>query len=120
MAPGPAPLPAATVPLGNGVGRVVTDQELLLTFDPASATWRRLPGKAVLSAGQRVLSLPAFRPVVGLSNGITVQAAGPSLFDLQEVDAQGLPELFVEYGRLAMFGSGIVGLAGLLRRKLNA
>jgi hypothetical protein len=110
-APGPgAPTEpaAADVPREPpaGFGRFTSKREVLLRFDPGSGDWVRLPATSPLNKGDRLLSLPSFRPTITLSSNITIQADGPALFELVGWTDEGVPILAVEFGRLLMLTVG--------------
>jgi hypothetical protein len=90
-------------------GRYTSKRDILLKFDADAETWHRLPAMSTLSQGDRLLSLPLFRPMVSLSTGITIQAEGPSLVELVGWTEEGMPIIAVAYGRLVM---ATVGKAG--------
>jgi hypothetical protein len=107
--PGTPPDAARRLP-AEGFGRyILSAADILLSFDPASGDWMRLPAQAPLNKGQRLLSLPLFQPAISLSAGITIQADAPADFELVGWDDAGLPILAVQYGRMLM---STVGKAG--------
>ncbi len=91
----------------EGVGRYLSG-DVLLRFDPASASWRRLPAKASLLASDRLLSLPTFRPSVTLVTGLSIQPIGAADFELTGVE-QGVPGIALDYGRMAVVTIGRAG-----------
>ena len=107
--PGTPPDATRRLP-AEGFGRyILSAADILLSFDPASGDWMRLPAQAPLNKGQRLLSLPLFQPAISLSAGITIQADAPADFELVGWDDAGLPILAVQYGRMLM---STVGKAG--------
>jgi hypothetical protein len=94
---------------GEGFGRYTSKREVLLRFNAAANEWTRLPSMAPLSKGDRLLSLPLFRPTIALSSGITIQADGAALFELVGWTDQGVPVIAVEYGRMLMLAVGKAG-----------
>jgi hypothetical protein len=95
--------------VADDLGRYVSDQDVLLRFDRDSSGWQRLRSKAGLRAGDRLVSLPSFKPIVALTTGINLQPAGPSLLELEPADARGIPGIDIEYGRLHMLTVGKAG-----------
>jgi hypothetical protein len=93
---------------GEGIGRYLSG-DVLLRFDQPSSSWRRLPAKAILLGSDRLLSLPSFRPSITLVNGLSVQPIGATDFDLIGLDAQGVPGIAVDYGRLVLVTIGKAG-----------
>jgi hypothetical protein len=113
----PAELPDAALPADParadvpreppaGFGRYTSKREVLLRLDPDSGDWVRLPATSPLNKGDRLLSLPSFRPTITLSSNITIQADGPALFELLGWTDEGVPILAVEFGRLLMLTVG--------------
>jgi hypothetical protein len=94
---------------GAEVGRYLTDTEVAATFDRGHGAWQRLSPRAVLAAGDQVVSLPSYRPAFGLVNGVTIETAGPSLMTFEGLDGQGIPLVNVEFGRLRMLTVGKAG-----------
>jgi hypothetical protein len=109
----PAKAPAESVV--ETFGRYTSKRDLLLKFDVETGNWNRLPSMATLSKGDRLLSLPLFRPVITTSSSITIQAEGPSQLELAGFTEEGTPILTVEYGRLLMATVGKPGNSLLLQ-----
>lgn len=101
--PEPAPAPAELL------GRLLSDREVLLRFDPKEAAWMRVPAQGSISSGHELLALPTFRPIIGLSAGTTVQLVGGTQVDLLPSGAEGLPGLQIVFGRTLL---STVGKAG--------
>jgi hypothetical protein len=95
-------------------GRYTSKRDVLLKFDVETSNWNRLASMATLSKGDRLLSLPLFRPVITTSTSITIQAEGPSQLELTGFTDEGTPILTVEYGRLLMATVGKPGNSLLL------
>ena len=98
LAEPPAPAEAVV----ETFGRYTSKRDMLLKFDVETSNWNRLASMATLSKGDRLLSLPLFRPVITTSTSITIQAEGPSQLELTGFTEEGTPILTVEYGRLLM------------------
>ncbi len=92
-------------------GRYTSKREVLLKFDRDSGDWKRLPANSPLAKGDRLLSLPLFRPSIVLGTNITVQPDGPALLELVGWTEAGVPILSIEYGRLLMMTVGKAGNA---------
>jgi len=116
--PPPDPVPAGSgddarvepaeraVGASDSIGRYTSDHDVLLLYDKTSNSWRRLPAKAMLAAGDRLMVLPGFRPTVTLTSGIAIQPVGPTLLELAGIDAQNVPVIAVDYGRLILITVG--------------
>ncbi len=85
----------------EGFGRYAsTTREVVLKMDPATGTWVRLPAMSPLNKGDRLLSLPLFRPMITLSSNFTLQADGAAEFELVGWTEESVPILAIQYGRL--------------------
>ncbi|MCI0361685.1 MAG: hypothetical protein L0211_24640, partial [Planctomycetaceae bacterium] len=71
--------------------------------------WQRMPPRAVLSAGERLVALPAFRPQIAVASGVQVTFAGESSVRLGEPNGNGASRMTVEDGRLLMVTVGAPG-----------
>jgi hypothetical protein len=91
---------------GEAFGRYISKHEVLLKFNRETKNWSRLPPMSPLAKGDRLLSLPLFRPAVTLSSSITISADGAALFELTGWTEEGAPIVKVEYGRLLMLTVG--------------
>jgi hypothetical protein len=94
---------------GAEIGRYLSEREVAVHFDRDAGTWRRLAPKTVIAAGDRVLTLPAFRPEFALTGDTNIQAAGPTLLTFEGLDENRIPVVTIEYGRLSMFTVGRAG-----------
>jgi hypothetical protein len=101
--PVPTPLTAGNA---DGVGRLVSDEDILLRLDAPTGSWRRLPSRAPLARGDKLLVLPTFRPTIILSSGVTVQLVPETMVELEGADADGVLGLVVPYGRVVLMNSG--------------
>ncbi len=77
-APADEPTVADAAPSNGAFGRFTTKRgEVLLKFDTENGDWRRLPPMAPLAQGDRLLSLPLFRPSISLNTGVSIQPDAP-------------------------------------------
>ena len=90
-------------------GRYTSKHEVLLRFDADTGDWKRLPAMAPLAKGDRLLSLPSFRPTITLGSNITVQPDGAALMELVGWTEQGVPIVDFVYGRFLMMTVGRAG-----------
>jgi hypothetical protein len=110
-----APAAAADAPAargdaeGDAFGRYMSKQEVLLRFDEPTGDWRRLGSMAALAKGDRLLSLPSFRPTIMLSTNISIQPEGGTMFELKDWTDDGVPIIGIEYGRFLMMTVGKAG-----------
>jgi hypothetical protein len=94
----PAPVPDAGTYLGG--------KTVLLRQDEKTGDWYRVEPRAAVVPGERVLSLPEFRPTIALVSGIQVYLAGGTQVIIDGVDAAAgadtAPSLDVVYGRVVL------------------
>jgi hypothetical protein len=90
-------------------GRYTSKHEVLLRFDADTGDWKRLPAMSPLVKGDRLLSLPSFRPTITLGSNITVQPDGAALIELVGWTDQGVPIVDFVYGRFLMMTVGRAG-----------
>lgn len=105
-----APLPieqvAKFVPPPNAPPTVAPLAALLLRFDPESGTWQRVRPQATLTSQDRLLSLPNYRPPILMVGDVMVEMVDGTRVDLQPVDAQGVPGLAIDFGRVILRNQG--------------
>ncbi len=99
-------VPPAEEPIGEALGRYLYKQDVLLRYDRRSDLWRRLPAMASLSAGDKLMALPVFRPTISLSTGVTIQPVDASVFEILGMDETGVPTIAVDHGRILLFTAG--------------
>jgi hypothetical protein len=85
--------------------------EVLLRLDPDSGDWKRLPPMSPLAKGDKLLSLPVFRPSIALSTSVSIQPDGPAELALIGWTPDGVPIIAIDYGRLLMMTVGKAGNA---------
>jgi len=116
--PMPKPLPAAPEapkppepmpdPVAIDVGRFISDEQVL-AHQGKDGTWLRVPARAVLSAGERLVALPACRPQIALASGVQVTFSGESSVQLGELNEKGASRMAVDFGRLLIVTVGAAG-----------
>ncbi len=121
---GPAsPPPPATEPMrlsDGSIGLVPANQEPCVLFVAGSANeqWRKESFPLKLRAGQYLLSMAPFRVVLELENVGFLEMIGDSKVCLLPPDVNGVPGIYVDYGRLILrphFRSGEAGRFKSLR-----
>ncbi len=106
---GKPPVPAGPPELGTYLG----GKTVLLRQDAQTGAWFRVEPRAAITAGERVLSLPEFRPKVALASGLHLDLSGGTqvLVDQeqdQKVDresaaaAVATPTVELVYGRMML------------------
>ena len=113
----PSDFPAAAAPGSERLGRLISDQEVLLRLDSGNGEWQRAAAGVAFRTGDKLLALPTFRPTITLSAGVTLQLLPETLLDLQGNDAQGNPVVRIDYGRVKMMTAGKPDVR--LRRQLG-
>jgi len=87
-------------------GRYMSKQDVLLRLDPQTGDWKPMAPMAPLAKGDRLMSLPSFRPLISLSSGINLQLDGAAQIELVGWNNDGTPIVAVEFGRLLMMTVG--------------
>ena len=86
------------------VGRYTSDGQVLATYDPAGGLWKlKAPLEAFVS-GERLISLPTYRPQLTLP-GVQVTFAGEGNAELAP-PADGISRLSVDQGKLLVVAVG--------------
>jgi hypothetical protein len=90
--------PAPPEPLAQ----YTSDRHVLARFDVETETWLRLATNDPLTADTRLVALPTYRPQILFSSGVQLMAVGPAEVRLTAADADGVPGIIVQYGRLTV------------------
>jgi hypothetical protein len=80
-------------------GRLLSHDQVLLRTDAAMDVLTRLPAQSPLNIGDRLISLPAFRPMISATS-TTIELEGGSSIELVSVDAGRVPEIAIHYGQV--------------------
>ena len=109
----PAPMPPVVVPPAAGtsmdVGRFISDEQILATLNPDDGLWYLKEPRGVLSAGERLLVLPTYRPQMALASGVQITWAGESAAQMHEPGESGASRMFVDYGKFVIVTVGAAG-----------
>ncbi|MDH3716569.1 MAG: hypothetical protein OES79_00485 [Planctomycetota bacterium] len=81
------------------VGRLLSHDQVLLRTDAAMDVLTRLPAQSPLNIGDRLISLPAFRPMISATS-TTIELEGGSSIELMGVDAGRVPQVAIHYGQV--------------------
>lgn len=100
-APGPEPSPGAEL------GRYISDETVLASFNPKTKLWMRVPPRSLVMEGQQCISLPIYRPQVGLSSGVQITFVGEGSAMFAREKASEAPLLIVDYGRLLLHSNAL-------------
>lgn len=108
--PMPPPAVAGVEPAAAmDVGRFISDEQVLATLNPEDGLWYLKPPRGVLSAGERLLVLPTYRPQVALPSGVQITWAGESSARMEEPGESGASRMTVDYGRFVVVTVGAAG-----------
>ena len=105
----PKPPEPAPEPVAMDVGRFISDEQVLAHQPKGDGTWFRVPARAVLSAGERLVALPACRPQIALASRVQVTFAGESSVQLGEPNEKEASRMTVDYGRMLIVTVGAAG-----------
>jgi hypothetical protein len=91
------------------VGRYASDREVLATLDAENNLWYSKRTPEVLVAGERLIVLPPYRPLVVLPSAVQLTFAGEGGFTMQQADQNNVPRLTIDYGRFLLMTAGRPG-----------
>lgn len=92
---------------GAELGRYISDETVLASFNFKTRQWMRVPPRALIVEGEQCVSLPVYRPQVGLSSGVQVTMAGETSLLFARDEESGLPLLLIDYGRLLLHSNAL-------------
>ena len=94
--------PALTEPAQPvAVGRLLSENQVLLYWNSAENQWQRMATRGSLSVGDRLIALPTYRPMISAGR-TTIELDGATRLEILASDADGTPHLRVDYGHLVM------------------
>ena len=91
--PPPAP------PERQSVGRYISEEQVLAQLDSETGSWFRLSADELLSRGNRILSLPTYRPQILLAPNVKVTFSGEAGAAAFEPFNSEIATLQIDYGR---------------------
>ncbi len=91
------------------VGRVTTNRQVLLALPAHRGEWRRAGSNATVYSGDTLLAPPTYRSTVALRKGITMELLGSSQVTLLQADANGVPGIALQYGRVVLMNIDAAG-----------
>lgn len=94
--------PPAKAPRGELMGRLISEHDVLLRWNPALDAWQRVPARESVYAGDVLLALPTYQPNVALGIGVTAQLLGGAAIELEPPDAEGVPGIKIIDGRVLL------------------
>ncbi len=96
----PTPVPV------EQVAKYISPTGLLLRYDFDAAAWQRVATNALLGSQDKLLALPAFRPVVLVAGEVRMELVDGTRVDLQPLDHQGTPAISIDFGRMILRSNG--------------
>jgi hypothetical protein len=112
--PGPGPVPKTVVPepaAGQRIGMFrANGQQVLLKYDAATSSWRRVHNDSPLLAGDQLLALPAFRPWITLNSGATIELVGGTRVHVLPEEPPKPAGIEVPYGQIVLKPSAQAGV----------
>jgi hypothetical protein len=85
----------------------MSEREILLRFNTQTARWERMPQRGIVAAGETLLALPTYRPLLAvMAAEVTIQLIGGTQIALLPTDAAGVPGVKADFGRLVMHTVG--------------
>jgi hypothetical protein len=101
----PAPDADKEPPAITELGRYISDETVLARYSPTSSNWLRVPARSLISSGDRLVSLPIYRPQIALASGVQVTLAGEASFTFDR--GRNAPiAMLTEYGRFLLVTAG--------------
>jgi hypothetical protein len=97
----------ATPSEGAELGRYISDETVLATFNTKTKLWMRVPPRSLVLEGQQCISLPIYRPQVGLSSGVQVTFVGEGSAMFAREKTNEAPLVIVDYGRLLLHSNAL-------------
>jgi len=91
--------PKADAPVA--IGRNLTPDQIVLRGKSDGEIWERIGGSSPVFTGDRLLVLPAFRPLLSVG-GVSLLMDGPTELVLGKPGADGVPELTIHYGHVVV------------------
>ncbi len=101
----PAP---AVKPPPMDVGRFTSDGQVLATLDPVDELWKLKPALGALVAGERLISLPTYRPQLTLPT-VQITFAGEGALQLAQPSEGNISNVIVDQGKLLVVAVGAMG-----------
>jgi hypothetical protein len=89
-----------TPPISERLGHYASEDQVLLGIADPSADWQRVTGKDILTANERLLALPTYRPEITLGASIKLRMTGGTELELlPPADAREPPGIKIRFGR---------------------
>ncbi len=101
------------------VSHYMSSAEVLIRLSANENTWTRLPDRAPLAPGDRLLVLPTYHPHIMLTPDIQLTLGGGTLIQLEPPEADGTPHINLVHGQavVATVGQSVAKIALTLGRR---
>ncbi|MFM7843602.1 MAG: hypothetical protein ACKPEY_05145, partial [Planctomycetota bacterium] len=96
--------------VGTEVARMASENQVLARVQATDELWYRVPRGGKIVAGERLVSLPVYRPQLILKSGAQLLLVGEAALELSAASDQQAGAVQVHYGRLLLTGAGHPGL----------
>jgi hypothetical protein len=96
---GAKPPEEKTPPLSEWLGNCTSEDQILLGAG-AGADWQRLTGKDRLTANERLIALPTYRPEITLGATVKLRLLGGTELELVPASAREPPGIKIRFGRI--------------------
>lgn len=96
-------------PQATEVGRYTSEGQLLATLDRDDNLWYSKQPQEVLTAGERLVVLPPYRPQLALPSAVQLTFAGEGAARMEEPGENNIPRVTIESGRFLVATAGKPG-----------
>ena len=96
------------------IGRFVSESQVLVQLDSADGSWKVVPQQSVLTAPTPMVALPTFRPIIATASGLSVQLLSETQVTMQPTQADAMPVLKLQNGRIVLRSLGKANLRLLM------
>ena len=97
---GPVDEPAVDPVAPKQMGRLMSQDQVLLSPEQETNRWLRVPDRSMVASQIPLVTLPTYRCEITLTAGINLQTFGGTRIELSAGDGQQIPAVRIDYGRL--------------------
>ncbi len=98
-----------TPPIPDHLRQYTSDDQILLVNAGADADWQRVASKDFLSANERLLALPTYRPEITLGTEVKLRVLGGTELELLPANAREPAGIKIRFGRIGTMSSANAG-----------
>lgn len=91
------------------MARYTSDDQILIRYNGEEDAWYRVSSSSPLMAGDRLLSLPTYRPQLLFNSDVLMTIDGGTSIQFEGLDAHGIPQVTLHYGRVVLVTVGRAG-----------